>query len=62
MVATYVKYFCYFYYFELIAQTTLYSDQGGYLSPLSLHSSSTNLTSQTFNDSAVVLAVSVSKR
>ena len=33
----------YFYYFELIAQTTLYSDQGGYLSPFSLHSSSTNL-------------------
>ena len=40
----------------------LYSDRGGYLSPFSLHSSSTNLISQTFSDSAVIVAISVSRR
>ena len=40
----------------------LYSDQGGYLSPFSLHTSSTNLISQKFNDSAVILAISVSAK
>jgi len=40
----------------------LYSDRAGYLSPFSLHSSSTNLISKKFSDSAVIVAISVSRR
>ena len=51
----------YLMFFQQIPHTMLYSDRAGYLSPFSLHSSSTNLISQKFSDSAVIVAISVSR-
>ena len=52
----------YLMFFQQIPHTMLYSDRAGYLSPFSLHSSSTNLISQKFSDAAVIVAISVSRR
>ena len=52
----------YLMFFQQIQHTMQYSDRAGYLSPFSLHSSSTNLISQKFSDSAVIVAISVSRR
>ena len=45
----------------MLGFSMLCSDREGYLSQFSLHSSSTNFISQKFSDTAMILAVSVSK-